>query len=60
MLKMGDKSLPLWKKAHDYAHDNPNLVPRYLDMGNFDVDFKNAHGLWTIHNLRYAVRRGIQ
>jgi hypothetical protein len=42
MLKMGDKSLAFVEKAHDYTHDNPNLVPSYLDLGAFDVDFKDA------------------
>jgi hypothetical protein len=44
MLKMGDKSLAFVEKAHD----NSNLVPSYLDMGAFDVDFKDAHGLWSL------------
>jgi hypothetical protein len=32
MFKMGDKSLAFVEKAHDYAADNPVLVPSYLDM----------------------------
>jgi hypothetical protein len=48
LLKMGDKSLAFVEKAHDYAHDNPTLVPSYLDMGAFDVDFQDAHGLWSL------------
>jgi hypothetical protein len=48
LLKMGDKSLAFVEKAHDYAHDNPNLVPSYLNTGAFDIDFKDAHGLWSL------------
>jgi hypothetical protein len=51
MLKMGDKSLAFVEKAHDYAHDNPPLVPSYLDMRTFDVDFADAHGLWSLLTL---------
>ncbi|MDR1073851.1 MAG: hypothetical protein LBL45_09295 [Treponema sp.] len=50
-LKMGDKSLAFVEKAHDYAHDNPNLVPSFLDMTAFDVDFTDAHGLWSVLTL---------
>jgi hypothetical protein len=48
---MGDKSLAFVEKAHDYAQDNPNLVPSFLDMAAFDVDFADAHGLWSILTL---------
>jgi hypothetical protein len=51
LLKMGDKSLTFVEKAHDYAHDNPNLVPGFLDMTAFDVDFADAHGLWSVLTL---------
>jgi hypothetical protein len=48
MLKIGDKILAFAEKAHDYAHDNPALAPGYLDMTAFDIDFANAHGLWSL------------
>jgi hypothetical protein len=48
ILKMGDKSLAFVEKTHDYASDNPTLVPSYLDMGDFDKDFSDAHGLWRL------------
>jgi hypothetical protein len=51
MLKMGDKSLAFVEKAHDYAVDNPALTPSYLDMTAFDVDFADAHGLWSLLTL---------
>ncbi|MDR1400541.1 MAG: hypothetical protein LBJ41_11515 [Treponema sp.] len=49
LLKMGDRSLAFVEKAHDYAHDNPDLVPSYLDIDDFDKDFSDAHGLWRLH-----------
>jgi hypothetical protein len=51
MLKMGDKSLAFVEKSHDYAHDNPGLVPSYVDMLGFDTDFADAHGLWGVLTL---------
>jgi hypothetical protein len=48
MLKMGDRSLAFVEKTHDYARDNPTLVPSYLNMDDFDKDFSDAHGLWSL------------
>jgi hypothetical protein len=48
MLKMGEKSLAFVEKAHDFAAENPEFVPPFLDMKQFDIDFADAHGLWTI------------
>jgi hypothetical protein len=45
MLKMGDKSLAFVEKAHDYAHDNANLVPSYRDYqeaGQNRLEAKNV------------------
>jgi hypothetical protein len=50
MLKMGDKSLAFVEKSHDFAIENPTIVPQFLDMQMFDTDFDNAHGLWTVRN----------
>jgi hypothetical protein len=48
MPKMGSKTLSFVEKAFDFAVDNPSLVPPYLDMDAFRVDFSDAHGLWTL------------
>jgi hypothetical protein len=48
--KMGEKTISFVEKAHDFARQNPNLVPPYLDMDDFDTDFQDAHGLWTLAN----------
>jgi hypothetical protein len=50
MPKMGEKTLAFVEKAHDFAAQNPNLLPAFLDMDAFDVDFADAHGLWTLSN----------
>jgi hypothetical protein len=48
--KMGEKTISFVEKAFDFAQQNPNLVPPYLDIGAFGTDFKDAHGLWTLVN----------
>ncbi|MDR1398869.1 MAG: hypothetical protein LBJ41_02985 [Treponema sp.] len=60
MLKMGDKSLAFVEKAHDYAADNPTLTPNYLDMQAFDVDFTDAHGLWSILTLTKQLEEAVE
>jgi hypothetical protein len=48
--KMGEKTISFVEKAYDFAQQNPNLVPPYLDMTAFGTDFEDAHGLWTLVN----------
>jgi hypothetical protein len=48
--KMGEKTISFVEKAYDFAQQNPNLVPPYLNMTAFGVDFEDAHGLWTLVN----------
>jgi hypothetical protein len=48
--KMGEKTISFVEKAYDFAQQNPNLVPPYLDITAFGVDFGDAHGLWTLVN----------
>jgi hypothetical protein len=50
MYKMGDKSFTFVEKSYDYALGNPRLVPPYLDMPSFTVNFNDAHGLWPVRN----------
>lgn len=38
MPKMGDKTVAFVDKAHDFAAENPSLVPPFLDMNEFTVD----------------------
>ncbi|MHB9291312.1 hypothetical protein Holit_00386 [Hollandina sp. SP2] len=50
MPKMGEKTIGFVEKAYDFARQNPNLVPPYLGIDAFGVDFGDAHGLWTLLN----------
>jgi len=57
--KMGPKTLNFVEKSHEYAHENPTLVPPYLEMGEFDTDFADAHGLWKLYNHVRQLQDGI-
>jgi hypothetical protein len=57
--KMGEKTISFVEKAYDFAKQNPNLVPPYLEMAAFEVDFGDAHGLWTLHNAVVQLEEGI-
>jgi hypothetical protein len=47
LSKMGEKSLSFVEKAHEYATQNPNFVPAYLNMSDFDIDLADARNLWS-------------
>jgi hypothetical protein len=57
--KMGEKTIGFVEKAHDFARQNPNLVPPYVEMSDFGIDFADAHGLWTLHNIVLQLEEGI-
>jgi hypothetical protein len=57
--KMGEKTIGFVEKAFDFAKQNPNLVPLYLDVDAFGVDFSDAHGLWTLLNSVRQLEEGI-
>jgi hypothetical protein len=59
MLKMGEKSLAIMEKAHSYAKTNPSLVPPFLNMGEFDVDYADTHDLWSVRNRVTQLREAI-
>ncbi|MDR1370061.1 MAG: hypothetical protein LBJ72_08070 [Dysgonamonadaceae bacterium] len=48
MAKMGEKTLSFVEKAHEFATQNLNLVPPFLDMTAFNTDFADAHNLWSV------------
>jgi hypothetical protein len=47
LAKMGEKTLSFVEKAHEYAKLNPNFVPSYLNMADFDIDLADARNLWS-------------
>jgi hypothetical protein len=59
MLKMGEKSLSFVEKSHEFAQQNPTLVPPYLNMNEFSIDFADAHGLWSVQNAARQLCEGI-
>ncbi|GHU28333.1 hypothetical protein FACS1894164_20700 [Spirochaetia bacterium] len=59
ILKMGEKTLAFVEKAHDLAKQNPAFCPSYLDMNEFDIDFEDAHGLWTPQNMAQQLKEAI-
>jgi hypothetical protein len=59
MPNMGEKAISSVEKAHDFAQQNPNLVPPYLEIAAFGAYFADAHGLWTLHNLVQQLEEGI-
>ncbi|MDR2632331.1 MAG: hypothetical protein LBC51_01735 [Treponema sp.] len=59
MPKMGEKTIGFVEKAYDFARQNPNLVPPYLEVDAFGVDFSDAHGLWTLLNSVQQLEEGV-
>jgi hypothetical protein len=59
MPKMGEKTIGFVEKAYDFAKQNPNLVPPYLETAAFGTDFTDAHGFWTVRNLVQQLEEGI-
>jgi hypothetical protein len=57
--KMGGKTISFVEKAYDFARQNPNLIPPYLDIDAFGVDFGDAHGLWTLLNTVQQLEQNI-
>jgi hypothetical protein len=45
MLKMGDKTLSFVSKAYDFAQQNSEMIPPYLDLPAFAVDLADATNL---------------
>ena len=57
--KMGEKTISFVEKAYDFARQNPSLVPPFLEVAAFGVDFADAHGLWTLCNSVQQLEEGI-
>jgi hypothetical protein len=57
--KMGEKTLSFVEKSHEFATENPNLVPPFLDMAAFDIDFADAHNLWSLFLLTQQLHENV-
>jgi len=44
VLKVGDKKFTCVNKAFAYTKTNPEFVPSYLNVADFDIDMKDADG----------------
>jgi len=59
MLKMGEKSLGFVERANGYAKKSSELVPPYLNMEEFDIDYADTHNLWNLRNSIAQLHEGI-
>jgi hypothetical protein len=59
MPKMGEKTFSFVVKAHEFATQNPNLRPPFLDMNEYDIDFSDAQGLWGVRNIAQQLYENI-
>ena len=48
--KTGRKTISFVEKSYDFAKQNRNLVPTYLDMEAFGTDVEGSRMLWTLIN----------
>ena len=53
LLKMGDKSLAFVRKAREYAHNHPDLVPGFLSLDLFESDLRAVD---TLRNLQRVLQ----
>lgn len=52
--KMGDKTVAFVSKAQEYAQNNPDLVPSFLDMDALNSDVKMAKKLGVGRKTGYG------
>lgn len=48
--KMGDKTLAFVEKSYEFAGQNPEFRPSYLNMEAFKIDIEDAVGLRVLQN----------
>jgi hypothetical protein len=51
MLVLGQKSVGFMERTHELAGQNPEFLPPFMEMEDFDIDVADARGLWVILNL---------
>ena len=44
MLKVGDKKFTCVSKTFDYTKTNPEFIPSFLNVSDFEIDMKDADG----------------
>ena len=51
VLKVGDKAFSFVTKSQAYIHTNPEFAPSYLNVAEFEIDYKDADGKVEITSL---------
>ena len=59
MLKMGDKSNSFVEKALEYTKTNPEFVPAYMNVAEFETDFVETKNLIGVMSLATQVSNSI-
>jgi hypothetical protein len=59
MLVLGQKSLGFVERTHELAGQNPQFLPAFLDIADFDIDVTDARGLWVISNLAQQLANAV-
>lgn len=58
--KMSDKTMPFVDKALEYGKANPEFVPAYLNMNEFEIDLKAVNDLKTLLNPLSQLCRNLE
>jgi hypothetical protein len=48
--KMGEKTLKFVEKAHEFARQNPSIVPAFVSIDEMERNLAKAHSLWPAIN----------
>jgi hypothetical protein len=48
--KMGEKTFAFVEKCYEFSHSNPNLCPKHLNMDDYEIDYRDARGLYGAVN----------
>jgi hypothetical protein len=57
--KMGEKTLAFVKKCHEFALQNPELCPNYINIKEFGTDYEDAQGLYTAVNMATQLKESL-
>jgi hypothetical protein len=60
LAKANDKTMPFVDKSFEYAKKNPEFVPGYLDMKEFETDMNASMDLKTLLNPIAQLNRNLE
>jgi hypothetical protein len=55
--KMGEKTLKFVEKAHEFARQNPAIVPVFVSVDELGLSLAKAHSLWPAINTARQVEK---